>query len=135
MAERMHINEFQAITADMSIGESAGLAAFVGKKYMYRAEWEQSWVAFKNRDRIDGTDDTIEEILYVGDSTVVTEKDAKGNITKVTEKNTAGKVNKTTELTYDAQGMLLTVKETVPTGSVTYDVSDPTNIKVITSPK
>lgn len=134
MAERMHIKEFQAITPDMSIGESAGLSAFVGRKYMFRTEWEQSWVAFKNRDRVDGTDDTIEEILYVGDSTVITEKDTNGNITKVTEKNMEGIVNKTTELTYDAQGMLLTVKETVPTGSVTYDVSDPTNIKVITNP-
>jgi len=132
MAERMHIKEFQAITSDMSVGESAGLSAFVGKTYMLRTEWEQSWVAFKNRDRIDGTEDTVEELIYVGDVTIITEKDGAGNITKVTEKDKDGRIAKTTELTYDGTGLLTTVKETVPTGSITYDVRDPNNIQVIT---
>ena len=132
MAERMHIKEFQAITPDMSIEESAGLAGFVGRKMMLREQWEQSWVAFKNRDRVDGTDDTVEELLYVGDITIITEKDGTGNITKVTEKDKDGRIAKTTELTYDGTGLLTTVKETVPTGSITYDVKDPNNIQVIT---
>jgi hypothetical protein len=129
MAERMHIKEFQALHS-LSAEVVAGLKSYTGKNQMLRAEWEQALVDYKNRDRLT-VEDTTKELLEVGNLDIVSTYDSKGNLIKVEEKQN-GVVAKTTTLTYDGTGILTGVTESVAKGSISYDLSDVSNIKVTT---